>query len=156
MSDGIQDPWRTAPPPPTVPEDDQDHILGTSSSTDPMDWDLQPEQTFVLRAPGQDYAIKVTPANSITTAAKHLLTTIAQVPQILVALQNQGFTLGDVACPPDRGFHLSSAGKMLCHPSSPNLEHGFSHLVQALVLAGRKDRTLQTLLTKHGIVPLLP
>ena len=130
-----------------------------------MDWDLQPEQTFVLRAPGQDFALKVTGAHDVKSAAVRLLSAIEENLPVWKVLTEHGFKLGDptkeMGAAITRGFHIrvdNSQGerRILWQPESPDLANGFRALVQALLLASRKDRSFHNLLTKLGILPLLP
>jgi hypothetical protein len=159
MKPGQQDPWRRRPAPQDedAAPDRGEHILGTASSDDPLDWDLQPIRVFPLRAPDQDYTLLVTgPGVNGPQAAVKVLLRAAQNPAVDKILRDAGFEHKTVAEAKPSGFVLQAEDRVLWHAGSTSAAAGFRLLVQTLLQECRRNRPFRLRLDELGLRPLLP
>jgi hypothetical protein len=146
---GIHDPWRMGTPDWEPPPEEKP--AGAKGSKLPFDWDLQPEQTFVLRYQG--VSLKVIGANTAEGAAAVILRAFLMDSEVRQILTDAGFEHHEDGG--GSGFVLKVQGQTLACPSATDTRDGLFRLSTALRQAMRADRSMKGRLIKLGIVPLI-
>lgn len=148
-SRGIHDPWRLGTPEWEPPPEDKP--AGTKGSSLPFDWDLQPEQTYVLRHQG--ISLRVIGANTAEGAAAVILRAFFLDEDVRRILTEAGFEHheGDGGS----GFVLRARGQTLACPDAFDTRDGLRRLTEALRRAIHADRSMKGRLHKLGLVPLV-
>jgi hypothetical protein len=146
---GLHDPWRMGTPEWEPPPDEKP--AGAQGSQLPLDWDLQPELTFVLRYQG--VSLKVIGADNAEGAAFIILRAFLIDDAIRRILTEAGFEHHEDEG--GSGFVLKAQGHTLACPTARDTRDGLLRLSDALRRAIRADRTMKSRLTKLGIVPLV-
>ena len=148
-SKGIHDPWRLGTPEWEPPPEDAP--AGTKGSKLPFDWDLQPDQIYVLRHRG--VSIKIVGSDNPTGAAAVIINAFLMDPEVNRVLTAAGFEYHDDGG--GTGFTLKVKNHTLACPQAIDVRDGLDRLSQTLRRAVRADRSMKARLTKLGIIPLI-
>ena len=161
----IKDPWRTGKPPADAPvrkparratvTDEDETVVGTANSDHPLDQDLKPDRRFLLRAPGQDYALLINGARDAIEAS-HIILRAAHNPSLKLILNDAGFQLAPCAQAKPSGFTLTDEEWVLWDPQAETIASGFRRLVQVLLRACREERGFRDRLAQLGLTPVMP